>query len=407
MYSLFIGFYKIILKLISPFHSKAKQMIEGRKQVWKKLANVDKEASYLWVHCASLGEFEQGRPVIERYKAQHPKSKILLTFFSPSGYEIRKNYEGADVIIYLPFDSKKNAKRLLDTLNIKAAIFVKYEFWNFYLKALKQRQIPTYSISSIFRAQQTFFKWYGGWYRKMLACFTTFFVQNEASKTLLKSIGYDNVKVTGDTRFDRVADIVKQAKDLPEIALFKNGKTIVVGGSTWPKDEELLIPFINADKSDTKYIIAAHEVHESHIAAICSQLKVPFQRYTQMDKTQLAAAKVLVIDTIGILSSAYRYGEIAYIGGGFGVGIHNTLEAATYGLPVVFGPNYRKFQEAVELIQNNAGFSINNQSELNQQLSIFLSDSDALADSSKAAADYVKSHTGATDVILEALSVNR
>lgn len=378
-------------------------MLEGRKQVWQKVAEADKGAEYLWVHCASLGEFEQGRPIIEKFKTQSTKSKVLLTFFSPSGYEIRKNYEGADLIIYLPFDSKKNAKRLLSELNITKAIFVKYEFWYHYLKALKANSIPTYSVSSIFREKQTFFKWYGGWYRKMLSCFTTFFVQNERSKELLQSIGVNNVVVAGDTRFDRVADIVKQAKNLPEIAQFKDGKTIVVGGSTWPKDEELLISFINKDTTETKYIIAAHEVHESHIKNICDALQVSYVRYTQMQKDKLADAKVMVIDTIGILSSAYRYGEIAYIGGGFGVGIHNTLEAATYGMPVIFGPNYHKFQEAVELVSEGAAFPIQNLEELNIQLSAFLSEKQKMAKSSSAAANYVSTNTGATDQICSAI----
>lgn len=375
-------------------------MLEGRKQVWQKVAEADKDAEYLWVHCASLGEFEQGRPIIEKYKLQNPNSKILLTFFSPSGYEIRKNYEGADLIIYLPFDSKKNAKRLLSELNITKAIFVKYEFWHHYLSALKKNNIPAYIVSAIFRENQTFFKWYGGWYRKMLSCFKSLFVQNEASKALLSTIGVDNVVVAGDTRFDRVADIVKQAKDLPEIAQFKDDKTVVVGGSTWPKDEELLIPFINKDKTNTKYIIAAHEVHESHIKSICEALEVSYVRYTQMQKDELASSKVLVIDTIGVLSSAYRYGEIAYIGGGFGVGIHNTLEAATYGLPVLFGPNYHKFQEAVELVSEGAAYPIQNINELSKQLSTFLSDKVVLETSSEAAANYVSTNTGATELIL-------
>ncbi len=389
-----------MLVLLSPFHTKARQMIKGRKGVWQKVVQADRKAAYLWVHCASLGEFEQGRPLIERYKAQNPENKVLLTFFSPSGYEIRQNYDGADVIIYLPFDTPKNARRLLDAFTISTAIFVKYEFWHFYLKALKKRHIPTYSISSVFRKKQAFFRWYGAWYRKTLSCFTTFFVQNESSQILLTDIGITNVKVVGDTRFDRVADIVKQAHDLPEIAHFKNGKTLLVAGSTWPKDEQLLIPFINADNTPTKYIIAAHEVHEAHIASICAQLTVPYQRYTQLDRERFSSVKVLVIDTIGILSSAYRYGEIAYIGGGFGVGIHNILEAATYGLPVVFGPHYQKFREAVDLLEKKAAFPIHHQAELTDCLSVFLKNRAFLEKTSEVASKYVQSNTGATDLIL-------
>ncbi len=400
LYNLSIQLFKFALYLAAPFNLKAKQMLQGRKYVWDQVAQADKNAKYIWVHCASLGEFEQGRPIIEAYKRKHTKTKVLLTFFSPSGYEIRKNYEGADLIIYLPFDNKKNASRLLSELNIRKAVFVKYEFWYHYLTTLKQRDIPVYIVSAIFREKQIFFKWYGSWYRQMLSCFTILFVQNEVSKKLLAGVGIEDVAVAGDTRFDRVADIVKLSKDLPEIAQFKADKKVVIGGSTWPKDEELLIPFINADTTDTKYIIAAHEVHESHVASICSQLTVPFQRYTQMDSDKLASAKVLVIDTIGVLSSAYRYGEVAYIGGGFGVGIHNTLEAATYGLPVIFGPNYHKFQEAKDLVGKQAGFSIQNQEELTTQLSIFINDAEALSHSSQAAAAYVKDHTGATEQIL-------
>ena len=404
-YNIGLKAYQLALKLAAPFNLKAKQMLQGRKDVWLKVAEADKDAEYVWVHCASLGEFEQGRPIIEELKVRSPKLNVLLTFFSPSGYEIRKNYEGADLVIYLPFDSKKNAERLLSNLNITKAIFVKYEFWYHYLSALNKYKIPSYIVSAIFRENQTFFKSYGAWYRKMLSYFTTLFVQNESSKQLLSTIGVDNVIVAGDTRFDRVAAIVKQAKDLPEIATFKAGKTVVVGGSTWPKDEELLIPFINQDKSDTKYIIAAHEVHESHITAICDGLQVSYQRYTQMDKATLAKAKVLVIDTIGVLSSAYRYGEIAYIGGGFGVGIHNTLEAATYGMPVLFGPNYQKFQEAKDLVADHAGFPINDYQELKTQLETFLNDSNALSTSSLAAAKYVEKNTGATALIIEKLQL--
>lgn len=403
VYNIGLKAYQLALHIAAPFHLKAKQMLDGRAEVWSRLAQADKNAEYLWVHCASLGEFEQGRPIIEAFTTQNPKAKVLLTFFSPSGYEIRQNYEGADVVIYLPFDSKRNAERLLSELNITKAIFVKYEFWYHYLSALKKRNIPTYIVSAIFRKKQTFFRWYGAWYRKMLSCFTTLFVQNEASKSLLATIGVDNAVVAGDTRFDRVAAIVKQAKDLPEIAQFKNGKTVVVGGSTWPKDEELLIPFINQDKTETKYIIAAHEVHESHIKGICDALVVSFQRYTQMDKSTLAEAKVLIVDTIGILSSAYRYGEIAYIGGGFGVGIHNTLEAATYGMPVIFGPNYHKFQEAKDLVADGAAFSIHDYQELSSQLTNFLSDKRTLNQSSLAAANYVERNTGATDLILKSI----
>lgn len=404
IYNIGLQAYRLALHIVAPFNLKAKQMIAGHRKVWSCIAKADKTVEYLWVHCASLGEFEQGRPIIEAFKKRAPKAKVLLTFFSPSGYEIRHNYEGADVVIYLPFDTKRNAQRLLSSLPISKAIFVKYEFWFHYLKTLNEKAIPTYLVSGIFREQQVFFKWYGPWYRKMLSFFTTLFVQNESSKRLLSTIGIEQVVVAGDTRFDRVAAIVKQARDLPEIATFKDDKRLVVAGSTWPKDEELLIPFINQDTSETKYIIAAHEVHESHIQAVCKALTVPYQRYTSMDAGLLVEAKVLVIDTIGVLSSAYRYGEIAYIGGGFGVGIHNILEAATYGMPVIFGPNYQKFKEAVDLVAEEAAFPIQHDDELKRVLESLFSDKLRLKESSSAAAAYVQQHTGATDQILELIS---
>ena len=402
IYSLSLKMFQLALHFAAPFMLKAKQMLAGRQRVWEQIAAADHAADYLWVHCASLGEFEQGRPIIEKYKVLFPQRKVLLTFFSPSGYEIRKNYEGADLVIYLPFDSAKNARRLLQELHICTAIFIKYEFWYHYLKVLKNKGIPTYSVSAIFRKEQAFFQWYGAWYRQLLACFTQIFVQNEISKQLLEQIGVKSI-VAGDTRFDRVADIVKLAKGLPKIAQFKAEKKVVVCGSTWPKDEDLLVRFINADESDTKYIIAAHEVHESHIKAICESLKVSYVRYTQMDGAALIEAKVLIIDTIGILSSAYRYGEIAYIGGGFGVGIHNTLEAATYGMPILFGPNYHKFKEAVDLVSQQAASSIESYEELSVQLTIFLTNDEALKAASVSAENYVKDNTGATEKVLSCL----
>ncbi len=400
IYNIGLKAFRIALSLGTNTNDKAKLMLDGRKEVWQKIADADTSGEYVWVHCASLGEFEQGRPIIEAIKAKDKNTKVLLTFFSPSGYEVRKNYDGADLIIYLPFDSKKNADRLLSELKITKAIFVKYEFWYYFLTALKERQIPTYIVSAIFREKQTFFKSYGSWYRQMLTNFTTLFVQNEKSKELLASIGINNVVVAGDTRFDRVASIVKQAKDLPEIEAFKNGQPMIVAGSTWPEDEQHLISYINKDTSDTKYIIAPHEVNEEHLSYITQVLDVDYQRYTQLDESTLANTKVLIIDTIGLLSSVYRYGEIAYIGGGFGVGIHNTLEAATYGMPVLFGPNYHKFQEAKDLVEAKAAFPITNGEELHTQLDMLLSDAQTLERSSLASAKYVERHTGATDCIL-------
>ena len=311
------------------------------------------------MHCASLGEFEQGRPLIEKIKAEQPDQKIILTFFSPSGFEIRKNYDYADCIVYLPYDSPSNARQFLDLVKPKKAIFVKYEFWHFYLKGLKKRKIPTYLISTVFRKEQSFFKWYGGFFRNMLSSFTHIFTQDENSVLLLKEINFENAKAIGDTRVDRVLAIGKSAKQFPEIEAFCAQSNILICGSTWPPDEAILAHFINNSlPPNWKIIIAPHDIKTSHIEQIQKRFTVPTNTYTNLAIGRKNDAKVLIINNIGILSSIYQYGKIAYIGGGFGSGIHNTLEPITFGLPVIFGSKFQKFTEAVELVKSGGHFQI-------------------------------------------------
>ncbi len=401
IYNLSIRAYVFIIRMASFFNPKAKQWVAGRKNIFTRLEQaIDKQADIVWFHAASLGEFEQGRPVIEAYKQQHPQTKILLTFFSPSGYEIRKNYDGADYIFYLPADFPANAKRFISIVNPKAVYFIKYEFWYHYLNVIRKQQIPCYIFSTIFRSNQLFFKSYGKFYRNMLKAFTHFFVQNEESKQLLHQIGFDNVDIVGDTRFDRVYAIANNAKQLPELEQFSDNRLVVIAGSTWPKDEAHLIRYINTTKNDYKYIIAAHEVDESHIKQITSQIKKQWVRYTQATPEAIANAEVLVIDCIGILSSLYRYGDIAYIGGGFGKGIHNTLEAATFGMPIIFGSNYHKFQEAKDLLQIKAAITYNVYDKLEKTLDFFYSNREAIESAGKSAKLYVQQQCGATDKIL-------
>lgn len=350
-YNLSVFFYSLLVRFASLFNPKAKQWVQGRKDILKKIAKeVEGETNLVWFHSASLGEFEQGRPVIEAFRAKYPEYKIVLTFFSPSGYEIRKNYEGVDYVFYLPVDSKKNAKAFIRIIDPKMVFFIKYEFWYHYLNQLRKQEIPTYIFSTIFRKNQMFFKPYGGLYRKILKAFTHFFVQNEESIKLLKGIGFENVSLAGDTRFDRVYTIAKQAKVLDQVEDFAQNRPVMIAGSTWPKDEENIISYINNADKDYKFIIAAHEVDENHIKSIVNAIEKPYVRFTSATKAEIDAAEVLVVDCIGILSSLYRYADVSYIGGGFGRGIHNTLEAACYGLPVIFGPNYHKFKEAKDLL---------------------------------------------------------
>lgn len=395
--------YQSFIWLASKFNNnKATLFLSGRENVFALLEQKRLPGEhYVWFHAASLGEFEQGRPIMESLKNSHPEYKILLTFFSPSGYEVRKDYQGADIICYLPMDMSWNVKRFLDIVQPDCAIFIKYEFWMNYLLELKKRQIKTYIVSAIFRESQLFFKWYGGYYRNLLKSFNHLFVQNDESVRLLHSIGFDNVTKVGDTRFDRVADIASNAKELPIVQLFKSDKKVLVAGSSWPNDEEILLSYFNQNK-DIKLIIAPHEIHEEHLQSIISKLKRPYLRYSQATTENISEADCLIIDCFGLLSSIYRYGEIAYIGGGFGVGIHNILEAAVYGIPVIFGPNYKKFQEAVDLIELGGAFSIADYTGFSRLMSDLLVDNSSLYASSAAVSnDYSQRNRGATIKVLD------
>lgn len=403
LYRTGIYLYSITSRVASPFNTKAKQFVKGRKNWQKKLAeNIETNARYIWVHCASLGEFEQGRPLIEAIKKHHPEYRIILTFFSPSGYEIRKNYPLADIVSYLPVDTPKNARRFLRITNPEKAFFVKYEYWYFYISELKKRNIPLYQISAIFRENQLFFKnsKLGKWYKKMLFQFTHIFVQDKKSKELLSSIGVNNASISGDTRFDRVAAIAAGSKKLPLVEKFRGDSKLIVAGSTWKPDEELLAAFIN-NTGDVKMVIAPHEVSPANINRLQQLLKKPAVLYSEAENKDLSSQQVLIIDSIGLLSSLYRYGDAAYIGGGFGVGIHNILEAATFGLPVIFGPNYQKFKEAVDLKQKGGAFAVNDFSELKSILEKLIEDSEFLEKSSSVSKKYVDENVGATLFIIK------
>ena len=386
------------------FDHKIRLMWRGQRRAFRILKRkVDPNAKYVWVHAASLGEFEQGRPIIERIRLEHPDYKILLTFFSPSGYEVRKNYPGADIITYLPIDTVTNARRFLRTVRPVAAFFIKYEFWYNYLHVLRHRKVPVYSVSSIFRPDQVFFRWYGRQYAHVLKCFTRFFVQNEESRMLLEKIGIHEVEITGDTRFDRVMTIKSLAKELPIVESFvKGSEKVFVAGSSWGPDEDVFIPYFNKHK-DWKLIIAPHVIGEVHLKQILSKLQRNTVRFTQTTPEEAATADCLLIDCFGLLSSIYNYGTVAYIGGGFGVGIHNTLEAAVWNMPVIIGPNNKKFDEAQGLMQAGGCFEIHDAGEFETLMDRFDTDKAFLKDSSEKAGQFVKGQAGATDRILYAV----
>ncbi len=448
MYNIAIYIYLIGVAIGNLFNKKIKKMWRGEREAVDLLKEkVDPTAKYVWFHAASLGEFEQGRPLIEQLRATHPEYKILLTFFSPSGYEVRKNYEGADIVCYLPLDTISNARRFLRAVHPVMAFFIKYEFWYNYLHILRHRGVPVYSVSSIFRPGQVFFKWYGRNYAKVLHCITHFFVQNEVSLQLLKGIGIDEATVVGDTRFDRVLQIKEQSKELPIVEAFKgiNGKgdackedlsedagkddlskdackdglsedackedlsensckgcKVFVAGSSWQPDEDIFIRFFN-DHPDWKLIIAPHVIGEDHLAYILDKLQMKAVRYTQATEQSAAEARCLIIDCFGLLSTIYRYGEIAYVGGGFGVGIHNVPEAAVWGVPVLFGPNNKRFQEAQDLLACKGSFEVTDYDSFNTIISRLISDDKFRHQCGEASANYVKSRSGATDIIMKSV----
>jgi len=387
--------------------NKTRQFFAGRRGQWKRLKNAfprESSRDILWVHCASLGEFEQGRPVMEALRVQYPGSGILLTFFSPSGYEVRKNYKGADYVFYLPLDSPWNAARFLNVVKPAAALFVKYEYWYFYLTALRRRHIPTYLFSAIFRPQQPFFKWYGMFHRQMLTCYTRIFVQDNSSADLLK----ENIKlplpvtVAGDTRFDRVVAITKGDKT-PAWIIERMATPLLVAGSTWPEDEDMLARLLE-EIPHFQLILAPHEIHAAHLTGISTRFEKWNPEFYSAPKKG-SCSRVLVIDCMGLLSSLYRHATLCYIGGGFNPsGIHNTLEAAVHGKPVLFGPNYKKFREAAELTEIGAARSYTEYAELLSHFRNWLDSPESMQDSGRKAATYVRSRTGATSTILETLA---
>ena len=405
MYQVAIYLYLCGVAVASIFSKKVKKMWKGERQTLDILkSKVNPNHQYIWFHAASLGEFEQGRPLIERIRADYPEYKILLTFFSPSGYEVRKNYEHADIVCYLPIDTIRNARRFLRTVRPCMAFFIKYEFWYNYLHILKHRNVPVYSVSSIFREHQIFFRWYGKSYAGVLRCFTHFFVQNEKSKHLLHTIGIDTVNVVGDTRFDRVLQIKEKAQQLPIVEAFKADKKVFVAGSSWAPDEDIFIPFMNECK-DWKMIIAPHVISEEHLKRIEEKCKGKTVRYTATTPEEAAQAQCLLIDCFGLLSSVYHYGEVAYVGGGFGVGIHNVLEAVVWKMPVLFGPNHQRFQEAQELIKAKGGFEITDSSSFAHMMQQFMTQQEYLRLSGEAAGSYVESKAGATHKILKQIDL--
>ncbi|MFP4449096.1 MAG: 3-deoxy-D-manno-octulosonic acid transferase [Bacteroidales bacterium] len=402
LYKFGIYIFILLLRAAAFFNGKARASIKGRTLIWNDLSGIDAERNLIWIHCSSLGEFEQGRPLIEKIKKHYPEYKILLTFFSPSGYTIRRGYKYADYVSYMPFDTPGNARRFLQKVKPEKVFFVKYEFWYFFLRELHRRNIDIYLVSGIFRKNQYFFQWYGRPFRKMIRWFKWIFVQDTGSIELLKSFGFNNVSLSGDTRLDRVAQIAGESKGITAIENFKSHKPLLVAGSTWKKDEELLFKFFRQTDNEFKMIVAPHEVGESNIERIISSLDdFKVYRYSTVQGENIAEAEILIIDSIGLLASLYRYGDFAYIGGGFGKGIHNIAEAAAWGIPVVFGPNHRKFKEAIDLIKQGGAFSIDDYNSLHTILHRFLNNKKFLLDSGKAAGNYISQNAGATQHIMQ------
>ena len=401
MYNLIIYLYQLGVIIASLFNEKVRKMWRGEREAIRILKEkVDPNARYVWFHAASLGEFEQGRPLMEQLRRDHPEYKILLTFFSPSGYEVRKNYEGADIICYLPLDTITNALRFLRTIRPVMAFFIKYEFWYNYLHILNHRGVPVYSVSSIFRPGQVFFRWYGHQYSHVLKCFTRFYVQNEVSRELLSTIGITDVTVVGDTRFDRVLQIKEAAKQLPIIEQFKGFSKCFIAGSSWQPDEGIFIPFFNEHK-DWKLIIAPHVISEEHLQQIEKILEGrKVVRYTEAAVDSVADAEVLIINCFGLLSSIYRYADVTYVGGGFGVGIHNTLEAAVWDVPVIFGPNNQRFQEAQGLKACGGGLEIHSADDFQRIMQHFIKEPASMKEAGRQSGQFVEQMTGATRKIL-------
>ncbi|MDR2469930.1 MAG: 3-deoxy-D-manno-octulosonic acid transferase [Tannerella sp.] len=401
LYTFALHLYAFTTEMSSFFMRKARLTRLGQWRTNGILREkIERNARYVWFHAASLGEFEQGRPLMEYIRTHYPQYKILLTFFSPSGYEVRKNYDGADVICYLPFDTPYKVKKFLNLARPEIAVFIKYEFWLNYLSELKRRNIPTYLVSAVFRREQLFFRSYGKWYLRALFCFDRLLVQDKASAQLLAAHGVTHVKVCGDTRFDRVLAVQRQARPLPVIERFAGGCPVLVAGSTWPQDEDVLLACFQT-LPGLKLIIAPHEIHRKHLMDIESKLRRPSIRLSETDDQSVVDKDCLIIDSFGLLSSTYRYGQIAYVGGGFGKGIHNTLEAAVYGIPVLFGPNYRKFREAKDLIAGGGGFSVMDEITLSKRINEWLTHPEKCRKAGRAAGNYVMRNTGVTEKIIQ------
>lgn len=402
LYNLSICIYTGFIKIASLFNDKARKWVDGREN-WQKLLQqaIKKEARYVWFHASSLGEFEQGRPVIEEFRLKYPQYKILLTFFSPSGYEVRKNYAEADYVCYLPADSRRNARKFIDTIDPAMVFFIKYEFWFNYIQAIHKKNIPLFFFSVKFRSGQHFFKWYGGWFRNMLKMINWIFVQDENSGKLLKNAGILNASVSGDTRFDRVLSVSLQKKSFPLIAQFVENSEIMVAGSTWPPDEEMLVELINKFSDKLKFIIAPHEIHPERIKSFQQKIQVASVKFSEANEQNIKSASVLIIDSIGILLHIYQYARFAYIGGGFGKNIHNILESATFGVPVIFGPNYHKFQEAIDLIKLGGAFPVNDNKEFECIVEKLIVDNSFQQRCALICRDFVLNSAGATPMIME------
>jgi len=404
LYTFFIHAYGWALSLAALFNQKAALWVKGRKNIFSKIEDSLKpNEKRIWFHCASLGEFEQGRPLIEKLKKEKPEFKIFVTFFSPSGYEIRKNYPFADYIFYLPADTPSNARRLINLVKPEMVVFVKYEFWFNYFRQIKNNGIPLYLISGVFRKNQHFFKSWGGWFRNQLKSITYFFLQDEKSAQLIKSIGFENQTVSGDTRFDRVSEILSEKENLPIIEKFKNGKPLLCAGSSWPPDEEIILDYFKSGKPDLKLIIAPHDISKNHIEEIKSKFSAfKTALYSRSSDTkEIQDYQILIIDSIGLLNKIYRYSNLAYIGGGFGVGIHNLLEPAVYGIPVLYGPNHKHFREALEMANGNGGFPIENKNDFMEIVDKLVTDKSFYETNADAADKYISSNTGATQVIFD------
>jgi 3-deoxy-D-manno-octulosonic-acid transferase len=405
LYDTGIHIYWLMAGITSLWNRKARLWVKGRRRWYERMVHtVDRDRELIWFHCASLGEFEQGRPVMEEIRKRYPDHSILLTFFSPSGFEKRKNYDGADYVMYLPLDTRRNARKMLDYLPVRMVFFIKYEFWYHFLRQLRRKGVPVYLASGNFRAGQLFFRWYGSWYRRFLKLFTHLFVQNKESRNLLEGVGCMNVTVAGDTRFDRVHELLNIPFEHPVLKQFARDSRIIVAGSTWEKDEQLLAQAYRELPEDLHWIIAPHEVSPGHLRSL--QERFPGSvLYTELEKEFSPGTRVILVDTIGKLSYLYRYGTLAYIGGGFGKGIHNILEAATYGMPVLFGPEHEKFAEAVELVSLGGAFMVGNSGDLLFTVHQQLENPDLLKTTSQIAANYVSQRVGATSAIIEKVCI--